>query len=84
MAIGALSVLHRNNLRVPQDVAVTGFDDIDIAAYTEPPLTTLHQPRYEMGKAAMQMLLSLIDHQIPWEVPQTSVVTGQLVIREST
>jgi DNA-binding LacI/PurR family transcriptional regulator len=84
MAIGALSVLRQNNLKVPRDIAITGFDDVDIAAYTEPPLTTLHQPRYEMGKAAMQMLLSLIDHQIPWEVPQTSVVTGKLVIREST
>ncbi|MFN8446613.1 MAG: LacI family DNA-binding transcriptional regulator [Caldilineaceae bacterium] len=84
MAIGALSVLRQKHLHVPQDVAVTGFDDIDIAAFTEPPLTTLHQPRYEMGVEAMRMLLSLIEHKVGWDTPQISVVTGKLVVREST
>ena len=44
--------------RVPQDVAVVGFDDIPMAAHTQPPLTTVHQPLREMGEAAARTLLA--------------------------
>lgn len=84
MAIGALSVLRRHNLRVPHDIAVTGFDDIDFASFTDPRLTTLRQPRREMGVAATQMLLSLIEYETTLGEPQTSVMLGELIVREST
>lgn len=83
MAIGALSALTRNGFKIPDDVAVTGFDDVDVAAFTVPPLTTLHQPRREMGTQAMQVLLNLIN-QPPQNQPRETVMLGQLVVRGST
>ncbi|MFQ5398515.1 MAG: LacI family DNA-binding transcriptional regulator [Anaerolineae bacterium] len=60
MAIGAIQRLQQAGWRVPQDCSVTGFDNIELAAYVNPPLTTFDQPRYELGRRAAQMMLSLI------------------------
>ncbi|WP_250007065.1 LacI family DNA-binding transcriptional regulator [Actinoplanes sp. M2I2] len=57
-AIGAMQALREAGRRVPQDVAVVGFDDIPTAAHTQPPLTTVHQPLREMGEAAARTLLA--------------------------
>ncbi len=84
MAIGAMSYLHQAGLRVPEDVAVTGFDDIDVAAYTIPPLTTLHQPRREMGTTAMQTLIRLINQEMPPDHLQSTKMLGELIIRGSS
>jgi DNA-binding LacI/PurR family transcriptional regulator len=84
MAIGALAALHRAGLRVPEDVAVTGFDDIDVAAYTIPPLTTLHQPRRAIGTAALQTLLALINGEEPSNGAQATKMIGELMIRGSS
>jgi DNA-binding LacI/PurR family transcriptional regulator len=59
-AIGALRAARAAGLRVPDDLSIIGFDDILFAAYTEPPLTTVAQPKYEMGRTAMSMLLRLL------------------------
>lgn len=83
MAIGVLSVLTRYGFKIPDDVAVTGFDDIDVAAFTVPPLTTLHQPRREMGGQAMCILLNLINKQQNHQ-PRATVMLGDLVVRGST
>lgn len=83
MAIGVLSVLARHGLKIPDDVAVTGFDDLDVAAFTAPPLTTLHQPRREMGAQAMRVLLHLINNQQEQQ-PRETVMLGDLIIRGST
>ena len=53
-----MQAVREGGRRVPQDVAVVGFDDIPLAAHTEPPLTTVHQPMREMGEAAARMLLA--------------------------
>ncbi len=63
MAVGVLSALRDRGLRVPEDCAVVGCDDIPIAAHTTPPLTTIHLPFYETGEAAVQLLLELIAKQ---------------------
>ena len=63
MAIGVLSALHHQGRRVPEDCAVVGCDDIPIAAYTIPALTTVHLPFYENGEVAMQVLLKIIANQ---------------------
>jgi DNA-binding LacI/PurR family transcriptional regulator len=80
-AIGALKALHEAGARVPDDVSVVGFDDISMAAYTTPPLTTVAQPRYEMGRLAIGMLLQLISGA---SGVQNQVLRGQLVVRGST
>jgi len=60
MAIGALRALRSLGKTVPQDCSVVGCDDIDSAAYTSPPLTTIHMPFYETGSEAMRLLLDMI------------------------
>jgi len=79
-AIGALSALKRHGLRVPEDVSLVGFDDIPFAQYVDPPLTTIHQPKDEMGRLAMKMLIDLLDGKKVADV----VVPGRLIEREST
>jgi LacI family transcriptional regulator, galactose operon repressor len=60
MAIGALSALREAGRKVPEDCAVVGCDDIDIAPYATPPLTTVHVPFYETGAEAMRLLLGMV------------------------
>jgi DNA-binding LacI/PurR family transcriptional regulator len=57
MALGALRALERAGRRVPDDVAVVGFDDMPMAAYTHPPLTTVRQPLDEMAAAMAELLM---------------------------
>jgi DNA-binding LacI/PurR family transcriptional regulator len=61
MAVGALRVLQQSGRRVPDDVAVVGFDDSAIARHTQPPLTTVDQPIAEMGEAMVRLLLAKLD-----------------------
>ncbi len=60
MTLGALNAIHEKNLRVPEGVAVVGFDDMPWASSLAPPLTTVSQPTYELGSAAGQLLLQRI------------------------
>lgn len=60
-AFGALQALAELRLRVPEDVSVVGFDDVPLAAASRPPLTTVHQPVYEMGRRAMETLVAWIE-----------------------
>ncbi len=82
MAIGALSALARLGKRVPEGCAVAGCDDIDIAAYTVPPLTTVHVPFYEAGKEAMRLLLTMIGEGAT--APRKVLLPVHLVARAST
>lgn len=81
MAIGALRVLHEAGLRVPEDVALIGFDDMPFAARSDPPLTTIRQPTYRMGGLAVETLLDLIEH--PDSPPHHIVLPTELVVRAS-
>jgi len=58
MALGALRELKRAGRTVPDDIAVTGFDDVTAARYADPPLTTVYNPLYEMGRTAAELLLA--------------------------
>ena len=64
MAIGAMQALRARGLRVPQDVSIVGFDDIRFARYTDPPLTTIAQPKDDLGKEAMTALLEILDRAL--------------------
>jgi len=82
MAAGALQVLREAGRRVPEDVAVVGFDDSPVALSTNPPLTSVHQAPEEMGKAMVEMLLEqLADPDVP---PRQAVLPTHLVVRASS
>ena len=80
-AIGALSVIAEAGLRVPADCSVIGFDDLELAAYSCPPLTTVRQHRDQLGRRAMHMLHRLIQGR--GDV-QPEMLPAELVVRETT
>lgn len=67
LAVGALRAARQLGLRVPQDVSVTGFDDIELASVTDPALTTVHVPHRDMGKEAARMLVAMATGDNPVE-----------------
>ncbi|MEV0196278.1 LacI family DNA-binding transcriptional regulator [Nonomuraea sp. NPDC050691] len=82
LAAGALVALREAGLRVPDDVAVVGFDDVDVASYTDPALTTVRQPLREMGEAAARLLLDHVGGSPSPTLSRTIATT--LVVRGST
>jgi len=90
MAIGAIAAVHDAGLTVPGDVSVVGFDGIALASYVRPALTTVAIPTYELGAAAMRMLLELVERkQNPDLGPEpeggrTTWLPTELVVRESS
>jgi DNA-binding LacI/PurR family transcriptional regulator len=80
MAHGALAVLKEAGRRVPDDVAVIGFDDFEISRYSDPPLTTVRQPIAEAGRTLARQLLGLITGAF---LPSAIVLPTELVVRES-
>ena len=81
MAIGILRALTEQGLRVPDDVSLVGFDDIEFCQYTAPPLTTVRQNRVEMGRGAVQRLIAMVEDK---EEVNPLVVPTQLIVRQST
>ena len=81
MADGAIRVLRQAGLRVPVDVAVIGFDDTDVARYSEPPLTTIRQPLHQIGVTLARQVLRLAAGE---DVEEVVLLPTELVIREST
>jgi DNA-binding LacI/PurR family transcriptional regulator len=79
-AIGAMRAARAAGLRIPQDLSVVGFDDIDLAPFFEPPLTTVAQPKRAMGEMAVKMVLDLLAH----EPVRDCVLPSQLIVRDST
>jgi DNA-binding LacI/PurR family transcriptional regulator len=82
LAIGALRAIHQRGLRVPDDIALVGFDDIEYAAHTTPPLTTVAVPKEEMGRLAVRQAIAQME-QGDQHVFSTTVVAHTLVIRSS-
>jgi DNA-binding LacI/PurR family transcriptional regulator len=82
MAAAAIRVLDQARKRVPEDVAVIGFDDSPAALTTRPPLSTVRQPIEEMGHEAINMLMR--EMQEPGKAPRHVVLATELVVREST
>ncbi|PRB12958.1 LacI family DNA-binding transcriptional regulator [Microbacterium sp. MYb62] len=80
MARGALTALRAAGVRVPEDIAVVGFDDSSVAVTTDPPLTTMRQPMYAQGEAMARVLLSRLAGEEP---PTTTILPTELVVRAS-
>ena len=81
MAFGAMRALRNNGRRVPDDVAVVGFDDIPASAMTHPPLSTVRQPLYEMGRTAASMVMAAVRGE---SITKRIELPTSLVIRESS
>ena len=85
-ALGVIRAVKDKKLRIPEDVAVLGFDDLSMANYLEPRLSTVHQPRLQMGRSGAQLLLELMDKKGAG-LPQKyfhKMLSPRLVVREST
>ncbi|MBL0406962.1 LacI family DNA-binding transcriptional regulator [Microvirga aerilata] len=80
MAIGLMRTVLSAGLRVPEDISVAGFDDIDFAAVAEPSLTTIRQPRRELGQAAATALIDLLQGRT---TPKRIRLETELVVRDS-
>jgi DNA-binding LacI/PurR family transcriptional regulator len=83
MALGAKKAIEDAGLRIPADISLVGFDDIPKVAWATPKLTTISQPRYQMGWEAARLLIDRIEHSIP-PIRQKVILEHRLVVREST
>jgi LacI family transcriptional regulator/LacI family repressor for deo operon, udp, cdd, tsx, nupC, and nupG len=79
-AIGLLLACRHRDITVPQELSIVGFDDIEPTLFVTPPLTTVHQPRPDLGRLAMKMALDLLNEQ---EV-QDQMLACELIVRQST
>jgi DNA-binding LacI/PurR family transcriptional regulator len=80
-ALGIYREAAQRGLRIPQDLSLVGFDDLYFAPYVQPPLTTIAQPRTQMGVQAMSLLLALMRGE---EISKSIVIRGELLLRGST
>jgi alanine racemase len=83
MAIGVVRAARELGLRVPADLSVVGYDDIDIGRHTDPPLTTVHQPIREKGERAVRLLLGLVEADARPQ-PRAVRLETRLIVRGST
>ncbi len=84
MAIGFISAITKGGLDCPKDVSVVGFDDIGVASFARPALTTMRQPREEMGRLATKTLLDILESGHDRDEPLHAVVRSELIVRAST
>lgn len=80
MAIGGIEELRRRKIKVPEDIAITGFDNIEESYFITPSLTTVNQPLYELGEKALETCLSVI---LGEKVKENIILPTRLIIRES-
>lgn len=82
MAVGAYQALYQAGKRIPEDMGIVGYDDIELARYMTPPLTTVHQPKDELGELAIDVLIHRMAQ--PDQQQQRVQLTPELVVRGST
>lgn len=82
MAIPAMRAIHESGLRIPDDIAIIGLDNIEMAKYSTPPLTTINIPKYEMGEIVAKTMVDMVEEKI--KVPIKILVPFELVVRESS
>jgi alanine racemase len=83
MAVGVMSTARELGLRVPHDLSVVGFDDVDLAAHVDPPLTTVHQPIRQKGSDAVRLLLAEVENREA-NRPEHLRLETRLIVRGST
>jgi DNA-binding LacI/PurR family transcriptional regulator len=83
-AIGLMQAAHQAGIAIPRQLSIVGFDDIDMAPYTIPPLTTISQSGVDMGRAAVEVMLEMVEGGRPRSEVEDRVLEARLVVREST
>lgn len=81
MALGAMKAALKLGLKVPEDLSIIGFDDLVLAEYATPALTTVRQPQEDIGKTAMKVMLKILSGG---KVSNDTVIATQLLVRDST
>jgi len=81
MAIECMGILADNNIKIPQDISIIGFDDSILSSNSTPPLTTIAHPKQIMGESAARALLDLINKKRQW--PYVNIYDPKLIERES-
>ena len=81
IAVGLMAALKARGLHVPRDVGVVGFDDISIAAFTDPPLTTIAQDMHQLGRSCFRALLNRMENRN--QTPQETIIRAKIVVRDS-
>ena len=81
VAMGAKAAILEHGLRIPDDIALVGFDDLPIAQFAEPPLTTVHLPAVELARLASQMLINILNGET--QACENILLDTHLVIRQS-
>ncbi|GIP37259.1 LacI family transcriptional regulator [Paenibacillus sp. J31TS4] len=84
MAFGAIEALTQAGRRVPEDVSVVGYDDIQAAAYFSPPLTTVRQDKIALGMEAASLLMKLLKDELNVSEPRDVIIPSELVVRLSS
>ena len=82
--MGAYGAIKSKSLRIPDDVAIVGFSDNPVSSLITPSLTTIHQPAYEMGKMALELLIQQINNKSDNYKPERRIVKTSLIVRQST
>ncbi len=82
IAIGAIDAIREAGLRVPDDIAIVGFDDLDVAQESDPPLTTIRHSVQRVGEVAAQLLIDLIEGKV--QAPHHIVLPTELIVRQSS
>jgi DNA-binding LacI/PurR family transcriptional regulator len=82
MAYGAVRAILERGLRIPEDISLIGFDNLEFSSIIHPPLTTIHQPKYEMGHAAIEILLRL-ERDKRKQTPEHRLLGVELIERQS-
>ena len=83
VALGAMHAIHQRNLQIPGDMAVVGYDDVPLARFLYPPLTTIRLPAYDLGRAAADMLIGMLNTEESTKKPPGILLDTELVIRET-
>jgi LacI family transcriptional regulator, repressor for deo operon, udp, cdd, tsx, nupC, and nupG len=83
-AIGFISAMRENGLECPRDVSVIGFDDIAVSRHFAPPLTTMRQPREQIGRVATEAVIDILEGNAHGKAPLNVVLRSELVVRSST
>ncbi len=83
MAVGAMEKIKQTGLKIPQDIAVVGYDNLKISGFIEPKLTTVAKPMYRMGLVAARLLFDLMEEELEEGEPQEILIQSKLKVRKS-